>query len=243
MALCKSEAAAVKAASFFGAAVVFSAGTKLAAVVLSSSAFVWSWSFLPALVSWAGVLAVSSFVSAFLTSVKNIDKPGKVLKSGLTGFLAATGSVWVESSVLSDCSPFVFTCSFGCSVVGSWAAVVLAALLLDSAWLFCGAVGWSAAFCCLLVFILLVWSWTFGSFAWKNKVKPGNVAKLGFLLESEIAPVSFALVLLLILLFCLLAVLAALSFEDVVVVLSTASVDGECNTPPPYGLGSLVLTY
>ena len=77
--------------------------------------------------------------------------------------------------------------------------------------------------------------------AWKNKVKPGNVFKFVFSLESEIAPVPFALVLLFVSLFCFWAVSTALSFEDVVVVLLTASVDGECNTPPPYSFRGLVL--
>ncbi len=51
MALCKSEAAAVNAASFLGAVGVFSAGTKLADGVLSPSAFVCLLSFLSAFVS------------------------------------------------------------------------------------------------------------------------------------------------------------------------------------------------
>jgi len=54
---------------------------------------------------------------------------------------------------------------------------------------------------------------------------------LGSLVESEIAPVSFTLVLF-VSLFCFVAVSAVLLLEDAVVLL-TASVDGECNTPPP----------
>jgi len=68
------------------------------------------------------------------------------------------------------------------------------------------------------------------------------VLKFGFSLEPEIAPVLLTLVLF-VSLFFFVAVSAVLSFEDAVIVLPTASVDGECNTPPPYGFGGLVLIY
>jgi len=67
------------------------------------------------------------------------------------------------------------------------------------------------------------------------------VLKFGFSLEPEIAPVLLTLVLF-VSLFFFVAVSAVLSFEDAVIVLPTASVDGECNTPP-YGFGGLVLIY